>query len=151
MRGFARTTGTKLKAAQSAIGAQGCWNDWFQKAEAVKAGWSGFHQDSSNSRLHLIVASIKFQRSGIKLRWDLDEPMASVMVIRSEGFGSCVEGIWIDVGLKNAEALFTLPCIFCGWIRRLDGWKLWLFCCQWCQVLDAIWGWLMVFLGWLKK
>ncbi len=47
--------------------------------------------------------------------------MASVMVIGSEGFGSCVEGIRVDVGLKKAEALFALPCIFCGWIRRLDG------------------------------
>ena len=45
--------------------------------------------------------------------------MASVMVIGSEGFGSCVEGIRVEVGLKNAEVLFALPCIFCGWIRRL--------------------------------
>ena len=47
--------------------------------------------------------------------------MASVMAIGSDGFGSCVEGIRVDVGLKKAEALFALPCIFCGWIRRLDG------------------------------
>ena len=47
--------------------------------------------------------------------------MASVMVIGSEGFGSCVEGIRVEVGQQNAEALFALPCIFCGWIRRLDG------------------------------
>jgi len=33
--------------------------------------------------------------------------------------GSCVEGIRVDVGLKKAEALFALPCVFCGWIRRL--------------------------------
>ena len=47
--------------------------------------------------------------------------MASVMVIGSEGFGSCVEGIRVDVGLKKAEALFAVSCVFCGWIRRLDG------------------------------
>ena len=47
--------------------------------------------------------------------------MASVMVIGSELFGSCVEGIRVEVGLKKAEALFALPCVFCGWIRRLDG------------------------------
>ena len=46
--------------------------------------------------------------------------MASVMVIGSEVFGSCVEEIWVDVGLKNAEALFALLCVFCGWIRRLS-------------------------------
>ena len=34
-------------------------------------------------------------------------------------FDSFVEGIRVDVGLKNAEVLFALPCIFCGWIRRL--------------------------------
>ena len=47
--------------------------------------------------------------------------MASVMVIGSEGFGRCVEGIRVDVGLKKAEALFAVPCVFCRWIRWLDG------------------------------
>ncbi|ABM79129.1 Hypothetical protein P9303_23961 [Prochlorococcus marinus str. MIT 9303] len=42
------------------------------------------------------------------------------MATGSEGFGSCVEGIRVDVGLKKAEALFVLPCIR-GWIRRLGG------------------------------
>ena len=41
------------------------------------------------------------------------------MAIESEVFGSLVEGIRVEVGLKKAEALFALPCIFCGWIRRL--------------------------------
>ena len=63
--------------------------------------------------------------------------MASVMAIGSEGFGRCVEGIRVEVGLKNTEALFTLPCIFCGLIRRLDGRKLRLICWSWCQVLEA--------------
>jgi hypothetical protein len=42
-------------------------------------------------------------------------------VTRCDGdtIGSCVEGIRVDVGLKKAEDLFALPCIFCGWIRRL--------------------------------
>ena len=35
--------------------------------------------------------------------------MASVMVIGSEGFGRCVEGIRVEVGLQNVEALFALP------------------------------------------
>ena len=43
------------------------------------------------------------------------------MVIGSEVFGGLVEGIRVEVGLKKAEALFALPCVFCGWIRRLDG------------------------------
>ena len=41
------------------------------------------------------------------------------MVIGSEVFGSLVEGIRVEVELKKAEALFSLLCIFCGWIRRL--------------------------------
>ena len=44
-----------------------------------------------------------------------------MMTIENEVFGSCVEGIRVDVGLKKAEALFALPCVFCGWIRWLDG------------------------------
>ncbi|CAX32420.1 Hypothetical protein PMT_2902 [Prochlorococcus marinus str. MIT 9313] len=43
------------------------------------------------------------------------------MVIGSEGFGSLVEGIRVEVGQQNAEALFVLPCIFYGLIRRLGG------------------------------
>ena len=43
------------------------------------------------------------------------------MAIGSEGFGSCIEGIRVEVGQQNAEALFVMSCIFCGWIRRLDG------------------------------
>ena len=38
--------------------------------------------------------------------------MASVMAIGSEGFGRGVEGIRVEVGQQNAEALFTVPCIF---------------------------------------
>ena len=45
--------------------------------------------------------------------------MASVMVIGSEVFGSLVEGIRVEVGLKKAEALFALPCIF---VDGLGGW-----------------------------
>ena len=127
MHGSARTTGTKAKAALGAIGAQGCWNDLLKPIEVPEARRTGCHQDSRNYPLPLTSGSIKFQRSGIRWRWDLDERMASVMATWSEGFGCCVEGIWIDVGLKNAEALFALPCILCGWIRRLGGWKLWLF------------------------
>ena len=45
--------------------------------------------------------------------------MASEMVIGSEVFGSCVEGIRVEVGQQKAEALFAVSCIFCGLIRRL--------------------------------
>ena len=38
--------------------------------------------------------------------------MASEMATGSEVFGSCVEGIRVEVGQQNAEALFTVPCIF---------------------------------------
>ena len=47
--------------------------------------------------------------------------MASKMVIGSEGFGSCVEGIRVDVGQQNAEALFVLSCLSSGLIRRVVG------------------------------
>ena len=93
MHGSASITATKAKAALGAIGVQGSWNDWLKKAEAVKAGRTGSHQVSKNYPLHLIFASIKFQRSGIKLRWDLDERMASVMVIHG---CCCGEKNWGD-------------------------------------------------------
>jgi hypothetical protein len=35
--------------------------------------------------------------------------MASEMVIESEVFGSLLEGIRVEVGQQNAEALFALP------------------------------------------
>ena len=38
--------------------------------------------------------------------------MASVMAIGSEGFGSCVEEIRVEVGQQNAEILFALLCVF---------------------------------------
>ena len=47
--------------------------------------------------------------------------MASKMVTGSEGFGSCVEGIRVDVGQQNAEALFVLSCFSSGLIRRVVG------------------------------
>ena len=48
-------------------------------------------------------------------------PMASVMVIESEVFGSLVEGIRVEVGQQNTEALFVLSCFSSGLIRRLGG------------------------------
>ena len=124
--GSASITATKAKAALGAIGAQECLNVWLKKAEAVKPGRTESHQDNRNYPLHLIFASIKFQKAGIKSRWDLEGRMESVMAIGSEVFGSCVEGMWVDVGLKNAEALFAVLWFFCGLIRWLGGWKLWL-------------------------
>ena len=82
MHGSASITATKAKAALGAIGVQGCLNVWLNKAEAVKAGRTESHQDNRNYPLHLIFASIKFQKAGIKSRWDLEEQMASVMVIQ---------------------------------------------------------------------
>ena len=31
-----------------------------------------------------------------------------MMAIENELFGRCVEGIWVEVGMQNAEALFVL-------------------------------------------
>lgn len=87
MHGSASTTGTKVKVALGAIGAQGCWNDWLKKAEAVKAGRTGFHQDSRNYPLLLTSDSIKYQKTGIKLLWYLEGQMASVMAIKSSSCG----------------------------------------------------------------
>ena len=47
--------------------------------------------------------------------------MASLMTIGSEVIGECVEEIWVNLRLKKDEALYTLSCIFCGWISWLDG------------------------------
>ena len=43
-------------------------NDWLRQELLIEARESVSHQDSSNCLLHLIVASIKSQRSGIRLR-----------------------------------------------------------------------------------
>ena len=111
--GFARSIAIKPRESIIVIGTQGCWSDWLRAAGATEARRNGSHQVNSNSHLPLTVGSIEFQRSGIKLRWDLGVPMASVMVtMESEVIGECIEWIWIDVGLKKAEALFAPPCIF---------------------------------------
>ena len=88
---------------------------------AVEARRNGSHQDSSNSLLLLMFGSIKSQRSGIKLRRDFARRMASVMVIGSEVFGSCVEGIRVEAGQQIVEALFALSCFSSGLIRRVVG------------------------------
>ena len=75
----------------------------------VEARESVSHQGNSNSHLRLMFGSIKSLTSGIRWRRDFARRMASVMVIGSEVFGSCVEGIRVEVGLKKAEALFALP------------------------------------------
>ena len=41
-----------------------------------------------------------------KHRRDLDEPVASMMAIKSELIGECVEGIRIEIERKDAEACF---------------------------------------------
>ena len=70
------------------------------------------HQGSSNCLLHLIVASIKSQRSGIRWRRDLDELMASAMAIGSEVIGGCVEGIRVEVGGKVLKMVLVYPGFF---------------------------------------
>jgi len=51
------------------------------------------HQGNNYCPLRLIFASTKSQTSGIKLRWDLKKPIASVMAIMSEVFGGYFEEI----------------------------------------------------------
>ena len=126
--GFGRRIAITPKQQPNAIGAQRCWSDWFRAAGATEARASVSHQGNSNSLLPLTYATIKSQRSGIKLRWDFARRMVSVMAIRSEGFGSYVEGLWIDVGLKILRLVLLCLAFLGGWIRRVDGWKLWLFC-----------------------
>ncbi len=58
-------------------------------------------QGNSNSHLLLIVASTKSQKTGIRLQCGLEEPMASVMAIGSEVFGSCVGEIDVSVEQKD--------------------------------------------------
>ena len=60
-------------------------------AEAIAGETNGSHQDCSNYSLRLIVASIKPQRIGIRLRRGFAEPMASGMAIVGEVSGEYVE------------------------------------------------------------
>jgi hypothetical protein len=48
-----------------------------------------------------MCGSIKYLKSGSRLRRDLDEPMASMMGIGSEVCGRCVEEIDVSVELKK--------------------------------------------------
>ena len=57
-----------------------------------------FHQGSSTSLLALVFASIKSQKSGGRLPWDLDGPMVSVMAIESKVSSDCVEEIGLPIG-----------------------------------------------------
>ncbi len=88
-RGIAITPRERL----SATGAQGCSNGWLKQEVLKEERESVYRQGNSNCLLRLMCGSIKFQRSGSRLRCDLDEPMAFVMVIGNEVFGECVEAI----------------------------------------------------------
>ena len=80
-----------------------------KKAEAVKARRTESHQDSRNYPLHLIFALIKFQKTGIKSRLDLEEQMAYLMVIHGHCCGEQIEEISVLLEILNAEVEFTLP------------------------------------------
>ena len=71
------------------------------------------HQGSSNSLLHLIVASIKSQRNGTRLLRDLDEPIASETATGSEVIGECVEGIRGEV----SREIWKLALMCLGFFR----------------------------------
>ena len=75
----------------------------------IQARESVSHQGSINCLLHLIVVSIKSQRSGIRWRRDLDEPMAFVMAIESEVVGECVEGIRVEVRREVLKMVLVCP------------------------------------------
>ena len=49
----------------------------------------------------LMYGSTKSLTSGIRLRCGLDKPMASVMAIESEVFGSCAREIDVSVEVEN--------------------------------------------------
>jgi hypothetical protein len=51
----------------------------------------------------LIVASIKSQRSGIRLKCDFAGRIASVTAIGSDVFGECVEEIKVPVELRITD------------------------------------------------
>ena len=124
MSGFASAIATKAKAAQGAIGAQGCWNDWLKPIEVPEAGRTGFHQDNRNYRLPLTSDSIKFQKIGSKLRWDLEEQMAYVMVIHVYCWGEQVEQISLLINVLNAGAEFTVAKYFkWNWPMQNHQWK----------------------------
>jgi len=77
------------------------------------------HQGSSNSLLHLIVASIKTLTSGIRWRCDLDEPTAE-MAIESEVFANCTEEKDASIEEENREERL---CRGCKYLRLTDAWK----------------------------
>ena len=78
---FASNTCTKAKAVLGAIGVHGCWHVRLKKkAEAVNAGRTRYTRTAKNYLLPLTFASIKIQKTGIKLWWDFEEQMAYAMV-----------------------------------------------------------------------
>ena len=114
MHGSASTTGTKAKAALGAIGAQECWNDWLKPIEVPEARRTGSHQGSRNYPLPVTCGLIKFQRIGTRLRWDLGEPMVSVIAIGSGVFGSYFEVIRVEVRRGILRIDLVCPGFF-GW------------------------------------
>ena len=71
-------------------------------------------------------------------------PMVSVMATGSEAFGSCVGGIDVSVRMENRGVWLCYALICLGFIR----WEKWLKISggggRWCQVSEAVWGWLRV-------
>ena len=65
------TIAIRAKALLSAIGAQGCWNDWLKPIEVPEARRTEYHQDSKNYRLPLTFGQIKCHRIGINCKTHL--------------------------------------------------------------------------------
>jgi hypothetical protein len=71
--------------------------------------------------------------------------MVSEMAIGGEVFGSCVEGIEVSVEVENSETpYFAVSGVPLDLFGREKGLKICVGGGRWCQVLDAVWGFLRV-------
>ena len=100
----------------SCSGAQGCLNDWLIQEAVKEARASECRQGSSNCLLRLIVASIKSQGNGARLRLDLGEPMVSVKAIGSERLGRCAGQIDVLGEVKNRDVWLCCGLNYLGFI-----------------------------------
>ena len=70
--------------------------------------------------------------------------MAFVMAIGSEVIGECVEGIRVEVRREVLRVVLVYPGSFPFGAQCLIGSVVRLRGVQWCQVSEAVWGWLRV-------
>ena len=92
----------RVKALPNATGVVACSKSWWAVQELQ--GRRRFLLANSNCHGLGMFASIKSLTSGIKLWWDLEEQMASAIVIHVCCCGEYVERIRVEIREKNIQA-----------------------------------------------